>query len=316
MDNLLIITILVFLSAFFTIMSIFMFIRSGMERRVLLEKIQHDGSTAASGDAYPGVSKPASAVAPLVRLSMWLGNLARPKDENEISRSRLLFLRAGYRHRNMPIVFLGLKLLLAPVLPAVFFLAQVLYFHMPSVYAIFIVFMLAIVGWNLPHMWLKMKISRRKEKIMEGFPDALDLLVVCVEAGMGLDSAINRVATEMEMTNKPISEEFKMLNMELRAGRTRRDALKSLSAKIDLDDVNSLVTLIIQTDKFGTSVGQALRVHSDSMRTKRYQRAEEKAAKIPTKLIFPLLLFIFPSIFIVFLAPPLIQLFRMWKGAG
>jgi len=313
-DNLLIITILVFLSAFFIVVGIFIFIRSGMERRALLEKIQHDGSPAASGDAESRASEKVPAVAPLVRLSLWLGNLIKPKDENEISRSRLLFLRAGYRHRNTPVVFLGLKLLLAPALPAAFYVAQILYFHMPSLYAIFIAFFLALVGFNLPHWWVKMKISRRKEKITEGFPDALDLLVVCVEAGMGLDSAINRVAAEMEMANKPISEEFKMLNMELRAGRTRRDALKSLSARTDLDDVNSLVTLIIQTDRFGTSVAQALRVHSDSMRTKRFQRAEERAAKIPTKLIFPLVLFIFPSMFIIFLAPPLIQVYRMWKG--
>jgi len=313
-DNLLIITILVFLSAFFIVVGIFIFIRSGMERRALLEKIQHDGSPAASGYTESRASEKVPAVAPLVRLSLWLGNLIKPKDENEISRSRLLFLRAGYRHRNTPIVFLGLKLLLAPALPAAFYVAQILYFHMPSLYAIFIAFFLALVGFNLPHWWVKMKISRRKEKITEGFPDALDLLVVCVEAGMGLDSAINRVAAEMEMANKPISEEFKMLNMELRAGRTRRDALKSLSARTDLDDVNSLVTLIIQTDRFGTSVAQALRVHSDSMRTKRFQRAEERAAKIPTKLIFPLVLFIFPGMFIVFLAPPLIRLYRMWKG--
>src|SRR5512137_1665907 len=112
MDNLLMITILVFLSAFFTIMGIYMFIYSGMEKRVLLEKIQHDGSPAASGGAGCGESGPASVFAPLVRLTMRLGNLIRPKDENEISRNRLLFLRAGYRHRNMPIVFLGLKLLL------------------------------------------------------------------------------------------------------------------------------------------------------------------------------------------------------------
>jgi len=313
-DNLLIITMLVFLSAVFIVMSIFMFIRSGMERRALLVKIQRDGSPAASEDADRRASEPSLAFAPLVRLSMWFGNLARPKDENEISRNRLLFLRAGFRHRNTPIVFLGSKLLLAPALPAAFYLAQIFYFHMPSAYAILIAFMLVIIGLYLPHMWLKMKISRRKKKIIEGFPDALDLLVVCVEAGMGLDSAISRVAAEMELTNKPISEEFKMLNMELRAGRTRRDALKGLSARTDLDEVSTLATLIIQTDKFGTSVGSALRVHSDSMRTKRYQRAEERAAKIPTKLIFPLLLFIFPSMFIVFLAPPLIQLFRMWKG--
>jgi tight adherence protein C len=311
MDNLLIITILVFVSAVFTVLGIFMFIRSVMERRALLEKIQHDGSPAASGDSDGKASEQTL----LVRLSLWLGNLARPKDENEISRSRLLFLRAGYRQRNLPIVFLGLKLLLAAVLPAAFFLAQTLFFHMPAVYAILAAVMLVIVGFNLPNMWVKWKISRRKERITEGIPDALDLLVVCVEAGMGLDQAISRVAAEMELTNKPISEEFKMLNMEMRAGLTRRDSLKNLSARTALDDVNSLVTLLIQTDKFGTSVGQALRVHSDTMRTKRYQRAEERAAKIPTKLIFPLLLFIFPSMFIVFLGPPLIQVFRMWKGA-
>lgn len=315
MDNLLSITILVFLSAFLTIMGIFMFIRSGLERRALLDKIQRDGNPTAAGDTGQA-STPASGVAPLVRLSLWLGNRVRPKDETEISRGRLLFLRAGYRNRNTPIVFLGLRFLLAPVLPAAFYLAQMLYLHMPSAYAILIACLLGIVGFNLPSWWLKMKISQRKERITEGFPDALDLLVVCVEAGMGLDSAISRVAAEMEMTNKAISEEFKMLNMELRAGRTRRDALKDLSARTDLDDVSSLVTLIIQTDKFGTSVGPALRVQSDSMRTKRYQRAEERAAKIPTKLVFPLLLFIFPCMFIVFLAPPLIQLVRMWKVAG
>lgn len=132
---------------------------------------------------------------------------------------------------------------------------------------------------------------------------------------MGLDQAVSRVSIEMEDTCKPISEEFKTFIMEMRVGLTRRDALKNLSARTDLDDVNSLVNLIIQTEKFGSSIGQALRVHSDTMRTKRHQRAEERAAKIPTKLIFPLLLFIFPSMFIVFLAPPLIQLVRMWKGA-
>jgi tight adherence protein C len=285
-----------------------------MEQRALLDKIQHEGRAAVTVDAGSTASETVSTVGPFVRLSMWISTLAKPKDENEIYRNRLLFLRAGYRHRNTPIVFLGLKFLLALALPAVFILGQILYFHMPSAYAILVVITFGIVGFNLPHMWLKMKIAKRKEKIMEGFPDALDLLVVCVEAGMGLDSAMSRVASEMEETNKPISEEFKMLNMELRAGRMRRDALKNLAARTDLDDVSSLVTLIIQTDKFGTSVGSALRVQSDTMRTKRYQRAEETAAKIPTKLIFPLLLFIFPCMFIVVLAPPLIQLFRMWKG--
>jgi len=315
MDNLLIITAMVFMSVIFAVMGVFMFVRSRMERRVLLEKIQHDGSLAASGAIDGGASETHSDVSPFVRLSMWLGNLVKPKDENEISKRRLLFLRAGYRQRSVPVLFLGLQLLFAAALPVAFLVLQNLYLHMPSIYVLLLAVALALVGFSLPQIWLKLKISSRKEKITEGFPDALDLLLVCVEAGMGLDQAVSRVSIEMEDTCKPISEEFKTFIMEMRVGLTRRDALKNLSARTDLDDVNSLVNLIIQTEKFGSSIGQALRVHSDTMRTKRHQRAEERAAKIPTKLIFPLLLFIFPSMFIVFLAPPLIQLVRMWKGA-
>lgn len=315
MDNLLIITAMVFMSVVFAVMGVFMFVRSRMERRVLLEKIQHDGSLAASGAIDGGASETRSDVSPFVRLSMWLGNLVKPKDENEISKRRLLFLRAGYRQRSMSVLFLGLQLLFAAALPVAFLVLQNLYLHMPSIYVLLLAVALALVGFSLPQIWLKLKISSRKEKITEGFPDALDLLLVCVEAGMGLDQAVSRVSIEMEDTCKPISEEFKTFIMEMRVGLTRRDALKNLSARTDLDDVNSLVNLIIQTEKFGSSIGQALRVHSDTMRTKRHQRAEERAAKIPTKLIFPLLLFIFPSMFIVFLAPPLIQLVRMWKGA-
>jgi len=315
MDNLLIITAMVFMSVVFAVMGVFMFIRSRMERRVLLEKIQHDGSPAASGAIDGGASETRSDVSPFVRLSMWLGNLVKPKDENEISKRRLLFLRAGYRQRSVPVLFLGLQLLFAAALPMAFLVLQNLYLHMPSIYVLLLAAALALVGFSLPQIWLKLKISSRKEKITEGFPDALDLLLVCVEAGMGLDQAVSRVSIEMEDTCKPISEEFKTFIMEMRVGLTRRDALKNLSARTDLDDVNSLVNLIIQTEKFGSSIGQALRVHSDTMRTKRHQRAEERAAKIPTKLIFPVLLFIFPGMFIVFLAPPLIQLFRMWKGA-
>ncbi len=315
MDNLLIITAMVFMSVIFAVMGVFMFVRSRMERRVLLEKIQHDGSLGASGAIDGGVSETRSDVSPFVRLSMWLGNLVKPKDENEISKRRLLFLRAGYRQRSVPVLFLGLQLLFAAALPVAFLVLQNLYLHMPSIYVLLLAVALALVGFSLPQIWLKLKISSRKEKITEGFPDALDLLLVCVEAGMGLDQAVSRVSIEMEDTCKPISEEFKTFIMEMRVGLTRRDALKNLSARTDLDDVNSLVNLIIQTEKFGSSIGQALRVHSDTMRTKRHQRAEERAAKIPTKLIFPLLLFIFPSMFIVFLAPPLIQLVRMWKGA-
>jgi tight adherence protein C len=155
-----------------------------------------------------------------------------------------------------------------------------------------------------------MRISNRKEKMQQGLPDALDLMVVCVEAGTGLDAAINRVGEEMKLSNEVLSEEFRLMSMELRAGKQRRNALKNLALRTDLEDVSSLVTLLIQTEKFGTSLAQALRVHSDSMRTKRFQKAEEIAAKLPVKLMFPLVLFIFPSIFVVILGPAAIRIFR------
>ena len=174
--------------------------------------------------------------------------------------------------------------------------------------------MFAIVGLYLPNLWLALKIARRKEALTIGFPDALDLMVVCAEAGMGLDAAMKRVGEEMKLSNKTISEEFRLLNLELRAGKSRKDALKNLALRADLEEVNSLVTLLVQTDRFGTSVAQALRVHSDSMRTRRTQRVEELAAKLPVKLLFPTIFCIFPSLFLVILGPGILQALKALKG--
>jgi tight adherence protein C len=155
-------------------------------------------------------------------------------------------------------------------------------------------------------------VAKRKEEITLAFPEALDLLVVAAEAGMGLDAALNRVGEEMKLNSKAISEEFKLLNLELRAGKSRRDAMKNLALRTDLDDVSNLVTLLVQTDRFGTSVAQSLRVHADSMRTKRVMKVEEMAAKLPVKILFPTILFIFPSLFLVIMGPALIQAYHMW----
>jgi tight adherence protein C len=174
--------------------------------------------------------------------------------------------------------------------------------------------LLALVGFYIPSLWLRIKIAQRKDEIVRGFPDALDLMVVCAEAGMGLDAAINRVGEEMRLRCAPVSDELKLLSLELRAGKQRRDALRNLTMRTDSEDINSFVTLLIQTDKFGTSIAQALRVQSDSMRTKRSQKVEELAAKLPVKLLFPTILFIFPSLFLVLMGPALIRAFRIWKG--
>ena len=169
----------------------------------------------------------------------------------------------------------------------------------------------ALMGLMLPDIWLRSKTTRIKEKISRAFPDALDLLVVCVEAGMGLDAAISRVGKELELNHPVLSRELHLLNLELRAGKPRPIALRNLAYRTDIDDVNSLTTLLIQTDRFGTSVAQALRVYADSFRTARFQKAEELAAKLSTKLIFPLTLCVFPSFFAVVLGPAAIQMYRM-----
>ena len=148
--------------------------------------------------------------------------------------------------------------------------------------------------------------------MQKGLPDALDLLVVCVEAGMGLDQAINRVAEEIKLTNDVLSDEFKLFNLEMRAGKPRQEAMKDLALRIDLEDMNNLVNLLIQTDRFGTSIAQALTVYSDTFRTKRFMHAEEVAAKLPVKLVLPLILFIFPSLFVAIAGPAAIRVFQVF----
>lgn len=241
-----------------------------------------------------------------------LGEAAKPKNEAELSHVRKTLARAGYRRHEAIIAFYGAKLLCAILFPAVFALVRFSGMAQVSSALTIVAFVsAAVVGFYLPHLWVMLQISSRKNKVSEGFPDALDLMVVCVEAGLGLDAAIDKVAEELKMSNKVLSEEFQLLNLSMRAGQSRQDALRGLSTRTDLEDVHNLVTLLIQTDRFGTSIAQTLRVHSDTMRTKRHQRAEAMAAKLPVKLLFPLIFFIFPSLFIAILGPAVIQIYRV-----
>ncbi|MEJ2731579.1 MAG: type II secretion system F family protein [Deltaproteobacteria bacterium] len=170
--------------------------------------------------------------------------------------------------------------------------------------------LIPFLGFYLPDIWLRQKTEKRQEKLLKALPDALDLMVVCVEAGMGLDEAINRVAKESKLQSKELSDEFSFLSLELRAGKQRQEALRNLAERTNLEEVNNLVTLLIQADKFGTNIADTLRVYSDSFRTERFQRAEEMASKMPVKLIFPLILFIFPALFIVMIGPAIISIYR------
>ncbi len=281
--------------------------------RDVLRKIEEEGHDKRE---TPNLTLKDRARQVFVRLTRGLGPLAKPKGEEEVSQLRRRLLHAGLgRFKNIVMMFYGSKVLLTILLPVLFtfFKFSVFTRMRPTMFMLLIV-VLALAGFYLPEIWLKIRINSRKDQITRGFPDALDLMVICTEAGMGLDSTINRVGEEMKLRHPALSEELKILMLELRAGKLRRDALRNLAMRTDSEDVQSFVTLLIQTEKFGTNVAQAMRVQADSMRTRRAQKVEQLAATLAVKLLFPTILLIFPSLFLVLLGPALIRAFRLWKG--
>lgn len=165
-----------------------------------------------------------------------------------------------------------------------------------------------LLGWVVPRMWIRRRIKQRNDEIQRALADTLDLLVVCVEAGLGLNQALVRVSTEIEHVSRTMSEELMLTNLEMRAGTPRDEALRNLGERSGVGDLKALTAMLVQTDRFGTSIATALRVHSDTLRTKRRQRAEEAAAKTTIKLVFPLVLFIFPAMFVVILGPAILHI--------
>jgi tight adherence protein C len=247
----------------------------------------------------------------VVRLTSPLAKLSVPEEGWENSPLRLRFIRAGYRGSSVVPLFFATKTLLALGLPALLFV----YIGLsnaditgPKLLA-FILF-LAAFGYYLPNGILERLIERRKLEIFENFPDAIDLMLVCVEAGLGLDAALARVGTEIQIKSKILAEELHLVNLELRAGNSREKALRNLAMRTGIFEVETLVSMLVQADRFGTSIAESLRVHADDLRTKRRMRAEEAAAKIPLKLLFPLIFCIFPSMLLVLLGPAFLQIHR------
>jgi tight adherence protein C len=242
-----------------------------------------------------------------------IGTRISSKESIDYSAVRLKFLRAGLRGENAAAAFWGAKIYMGLFLVIIFILSHIIFLKtLDSTLFMGITVAAGILGFYLPDIWLYLKSNSRKAKIVEGLPDALDLLGLCIEAGLGWDSAINRVAKELSMINPVLSEELRLMNLELRAGKARIDALRNLALRTNSSEINNLVTLLIQTDQFGTSLVDAIRVYSDSYRTKRFQKAEEIAAKLPVKMIFPLGLFIFPALFIVILGPAMISIYKVF----
>lgn len=252
----------------------------------------------------------------LERASPALAKPLTPTNEKEMGKIRQDLVEAGFRSETAPMKYLALRLIVA-----ISFLVCgggfSLFMYGVTNTALIRTLVIAGAGFFLPTLILGQLVKRRKNQIFEGLPDALDLLVVCVEAGLGLDQAMRRVSEEMKKSYRILSDEFGLCNLQLQMGRARNQVLTDLGARTGVDDLRSLASILIQADKFGSSIANALRVQSDAMRVRRQQIAEEKAAKTAVKLIFPLVLFIFPGIFVVLVGPAGIQMAReMFPAMG
>lgn len=229
--------------------------------------------------------------------------------EAEIGKLREELMHAGFRRESAPLVFKTIQLALAGI---GLFLGGVTGLALDGMNREMLIKLGGglVLGYLIPKFTLGFLAKRRMQAVFLGLPDALDLMVVCVEAGLGMDQALRKVAEEMEKSHKSIAEEFGIANQQLQFGRTRSEVLAGLGHRSGVDDLKQLASILIQADKFGSSIAQALRVQSDAMRTKRRQIAEEKAAKTAVKMIFPLVLFIFPGIFVVLVGPAAINMYR------
>lgn len=232
-----------------------------------------------------------------------------PKSEAEMGKLRQTLVEAGFRSESAPMTFLAIRVIVSLTF---LFLGGgfSLFMYGVSNTAVIRTFVIGAVGFFLPVFALSFLQSRRKQQIFLGLPDALDLMVVCVEAGLGLDQAMRKVSQEMVKSHRIVADEFSLCNLQLQMGRVRNQVLQDLGARTGVDDLRALAGILIQADKFGSSIANALRVQSDSMRVRRQQIAEEKAAKTAVKLIFPLVLFIFPGIFVVLVGPAGLQMAR------
>jgi tight adherence protein C len=290
------------------------YIQSHIKKQRLMAKIRtHEGDEVILDPDNASSQREVSFKQKILNFFIRLGRLVISEKSDQYSSTKLNFLRAGFRKKNIIYVFWGAKLFLAAVLPVLFYLLRLdILKIMPPLTKLGIAGFLAVLGFYLPSVWLRLQNTRRKERLRDGIPDALDLLVVCVEAGLGLDSAVKRVGDEMKVSNRAISDEFNLLNLELRMGKSRQSALRNLAQRADIEEFSTLTSLLIQAEKFGTSIAPALRVCADGFRKERFRKAEEKAAKMAVKMTFPLIFCIFPSLFVAILGSTAIQVYHLY----
>jgi tight adherence protein C len=232
---------------------------------------------------------------------------AVPKSPKNMSILRRRLTSAGYRSIDAAILFSAAKIVSALVVAIAVFVLLGRRGVLPSVLGLGL-------GFMLPDFWLARQTKKRQKVIRHGLPDALDLFIVCLEAGSSLDQAIVKASEELGIAYPALAEELRLITMEIRAGKPRLEAFKNFAARTRVDDVRALVAMLVQTDRFGTSVAQALRTHADTARLKRRQTAEEKAAKLSVKLVFPLVLFLFPAMYVVVLGPAVIKIVHVFSA--
>ncbi len=253
-----------------------------------------------------------------VRWAKPIAELFLPEENWKRSHIKSRLIIAGFRKPAAIYIYLASKIILTLIFSLLTFTVLIVLnvLDLEKQQALYILAVASILGFFLPDIYLSHKKENRIQTMTEEFPDALDLLVVCVEAGLSLDAGIQKVARELMVAHSALGEELAMVNLELRAGKSRTEALKGLGDRTGIDDIKSLTSILIQAENFGTSIASALREHANEMRNIRIQRAKEKAAKLPVKLTFPILLFIFPSIFLVILGPAVIRIFERFLTAG
>lgn len=288
----------------FGVMALFM--PNSIQRRIeSLTRTAQPASSAGSTEGALWVQKVAQMSKPFAKLSI-------PKEGWEHSPLRIKFMNAGWRDASAPGIYFAAKTMLAIGLPFVCLLVASPYVTNQNSHLMMgVLLVVAIVGYYLPNVVLARQVRLRQQAIFEDFPDALDLLTVCVEAGLGLDAALMKVADEIHIKSKALSEELQLVLLEFRAGLSKETALKNLALRTGVEDVDVLVAMLIQAERFGTSMGNSLRVHSENLRLKRRLRAEEAAGKVAVKLLFPLVFCIFPTLMLVLLGPAFIQVLRV-----
>jgi tight adherence protein C len=246
----------------------------------------------------------------VVKLAAPIARLSLPSGGWETSPLRIKFLNAGFRGEHVRLMYFAAKTVLPLFLGALAFVT--LRAASPSSMTLLLnVMVFALLGCYVPNILLNWAARKRRREIFENFPDAADLMLICVEAGLGLDAALTRVAEEMRRKSVALADELHLTNLEMRAGGTREKSMRNLALRTGVEEISTFVSVLTQADRFGTSVGDSLRIFSDDLRHKRQVRAEEAAAKVPTKMLIPLVLCIFPSIIMVIMGPAAIQVIRI-----